>query len=264
MLKRISFALCLMLAASAAFAGIKSLQGYSNATFYQFGHDHGDNEGDYRHNDNPKQNWEAAQQIRLIIPADCELWVSNYVDSWYSDIKPLDDNVFEMVATVENSDQDLSKDWYGAQEIDGDGKRWVGTGETREVTYIDDDTSLTNTTDAYYVGEFEEGDVIYLWMTTLPEDDPELAQVDMQQAVADPENDTPLLSRTHQTFDQAGNVRINFGIDSVTFGSIGREFVAFGVSRPPSGQPLPGVMATTLLAMGTVAAAARKKLRKRA
>ncbi len=253
MMKKISIALCLLLLASAAFAGIQSVEGYgSMASFYQFSHDEATNTGDYHDVQSAPQNWLAAQKISLTICEKCDLWVSHSVRSWCDPkpLVPLDGNIFDMSATN-----------YGAFALNSD-KVWVGDGSTTTVTYTDG-AGHTNSTEAYYVGEVEAGDVIALWMTTLPTDGGE--QVDMQQLVA-PENGTTLVSRLDKTHDLAGNVRINFGINSTTVGFIGREFVAFGASEPkaggPSGQPLPGAMATCLLAMGAVAAA--KKMKKRA
>ena len=258
MLKKISFALCLMLAASAVFAGIQAVEGYDaeTAVYYQFTHELPSHTGSYIETANTEQPWPKAQKIQLTVGGPCDVWVSNYVSSWYwpKPLDPLDGNVFDMGATQ-----------YGAYQLNGD-KVWVGTGETTEVTYVDDESGLTNSTTAYFVGSFEGGETVSIWMTTLPEDGGET--VDMQQLVQDANNDPTLVSRGIDIHDLAGNVRVNFGIDSASFGNLAREFVAFGVTDGnhskggSSGQPLPGVMATGLLAMGTIAAA--KKMKKRA
>ena len=285
MMKKISISLCLLLLASAAFAGIEAVAGYDDdtAVYYQFTHDTHNNTddwtkhtGSYTEVTNSQQNWLAACQIELTIGGPCDVWVSNYVNSWYwpKPLAPLDGNVYDMSATL-----------YGANQLNGE-KVWIGNGETTKVTYVDDATGVTNWTTAYFVGTFEGGEVISLWMTTLPTDGHET--VDMQQLVqgkyiVDPNVEdesereygyanTTLMSRNIDTHDLAGNVRVNFGIDNGVYGDgvgIPREFVAFGVTDgkvhdhpSPSGQPLPGAMATCLLAMGAVAAA--KKMKKRA
>ena len=69
------------------------------------------------------------------------------------------------------------------------------------------------------------------------------------------------MSRQHNTFDLAGNVRVNLGIDSETFGGIGREFVA--VYNGATGGPLPSLLLVALLSSGTVFGASRMKTKKR-
>ena len=99
-------------------------------------------------------------------------------------------------------------------------------------------------------------------MTTIPSDGGET--VDSFQYVRDLDGQetpitTTLVSRVDGTTDQAGNIRINFGIND-----IGREFVAV-FDKPDfngvSGQPLPGLLVAGVLAMGTVLVG--KRLRKR-
>ena len=102
-------------------------------------------------------------------------------------------------------------------------------------------------------------------MTTLPADGGEL--VDSYQHVQDADHDTTLQSRQHDDIDIAGNVRVNFGIDSNTYGPIAREFVAVYVPGDEevirglltSGGPLPGVLFAGLLSLGTVFGASRLK-----
>ena len=275
MMKKISISLCLLLLASTAFAGIEAVAGYDDETavYYQFTHELPSHTGSYVEVANPKQSfWTEAHQIQLTIGGPCDLWVSNYIRSWEEPIAALDGNVYDMAPIK-----------YGATTIDGS-KTWIGNGETTTVTYNDvggdpGTGESTNSTTAYFVGTFEGGEVISLWMTTLPTDGGET--VDMQQLVngsyvENPEAalrdrvwetyETTLASRVIDTHDLANNVRVNFGL--TTFPD-GREFVAFGVTDgkvhdhpSPSGQPLPGAMATCLLAMGAVAAA--KKMKKRA
>ena len=234
------------------FAGIKSIAGYGgkNVMFCQYTHDEPTNTGDYRDAKNLGQFWLGAQTIKLTIAAEADVWLSNYVNSWYSPIAELDGNVFQMGA-----------EQYGAVQLNGD-KTWVGTGDTTTVTFVDDATGATNSTTAYYLGHFEGGEDISVWMTTLMEDGNE--QVDMQQYVFDAEHDTTLVSRVDGTHDLAGNVRINFGVDSVSAGFIGREFVAFGVDNgtpAPSGQPLPGALVSLALALGTLVTARKIKFK---
>ena len=252
-MKKITFMLVLLAFASTTFAGIKAVQGYSNtASFYQFTHDETNNTGDYHDYRRADQDWLGAQMIYLHIESETDVWVSNYIRSWYEDIEALDGNVYQMGETQ-----------YGAYEVNGD-RVWKGTGESRIVTYNDDNNSnITNTTEAYYVGHFEGGETIALYMTTLENDGGET--VDAMQYVYDAAHDTTLYSRVDGTHDLAGNVRVNFGL-SEDGGTtlLAREFVAFGVSdnSTPSGQPLPGVLSTIVVACCSIACAKKMKKNK--
>lgn len=255
-MKKVVFALCALVAAT-AFAGISGVAGYSSdAVFTQFTHDEATNTGNYTDYQRPDQNWLAAQTIKLTLDSACDVWVSNYVSNWFNESLPLDGNTFDMSAGN-----------YGAVDIKGgataQSSPWF-EGDTTTVTYSQyaDGSGLTKETTAYFVGHYDAGVELSFWMTTLPEDGHE--QVDMQQYVADAGHETNLVSREDKTHDQANNVRINFSLAT----SGGREFVAFGVADgatpgpSPSGQPLPGILFAGLIAAGTIATA--KKMKKRA
>ena len=135
--------LCLVALATVSMAGIKSLEGYSNnATFVQFTHNDLTNTGNYRDGQNPGQNWLGAQTIMLTIDSEMDLWFSNYISSWYypKPMTNLDGNIYDMSAEL-----------YGAFNSE---QQWLGNGQTATVTYFDDGTGITNSTDAYYVGHF--------------------------------------------------------------------------------------------------------------
>ncbi len=236
----------LIVVCCAAFAGIQSVEGYnSTATYVQFTHNDLLNTGNYIDGRNSGQNWLGAQTILLNIDTECDLWFSNYVNSWYwpKPINPLDGNVF-----------DMSIYKYGV--FDAEGNEYLGNGQTAMVTYYDDGTGITNSTEAYLVGHFNGGESVYLMMTTLPQDGAET--IDSSQYVYDANHPTTLWSRLDNTYDLAGNVRINFGLENYA----AREFVAFGVSEPadpPSGQPLPGTLATLAIAGSFVGAAYKRR-----
>ena len=240
--------LCLVALVTVSMAGIKSLEGYSNnATYVQFTHNDLTNTGNYRDGQNPGQNWLGAQTIMLTIDSEMDLWFSNYISSWYypKPMTNLDGNIYDMSAEL-----------YGVFNSE---QQWLGNGQTATVTYFDDGTGITNSTDAYYVGHFNGGETVYLMMTTLPEDGAET--IDSRQYVFDSAHDTTLWSRLDNTYDLAGNVRINFGLEDY----VAHEFVAFGVSEPgdpPSGQPLPSTLATCLIAGSVIPFLKRRKQRK--
>ena len=149
----------------------------------------------------------------------------------------------------------------------GDLIHW-SNGETTEITYIDNtkpDTKQTAT--GYFLDYFEDDAEIYLVMTALEEDGHET--VDSYQYVYENKahEDTTLLSRKDNRLDHAGNVIVNFDIDSEVHGNSAREFVAVyddtAIERHtiPAGGPLPGLLFVGLLSMGTVFGASRMKKR---
>lgn len=241
-MKTIVFVVCMMMTFITC-AEIVSVGGYSNkAVFRQFTHDEFTNTGDYTDGRNSSQNWLGAQTIKLTVGNEMDVWLSNYVASWYEPVLPLDGNVY-----------DMGNMKYGAYEVNGS-KSWIGNGETTTVEY-GDGAGHSNDTTAYFLGHFEGGEEVYLWLTTLPADDHEA--VSTEQLVYDGV-DTILASRVDGTHDIADNVRINFGLTN----GYSREWVAFGVSDEnsavvPSGGPLPGLMTVSILAFGTVLGASR-------
>lgn len=243
----------LLAIATVAYAEIKQLEGYtSNATFYQFTHDEPTNTGDYHDSRNSGQNWLAAQTIKLLVGSECDVWLSNYVQSWYAPIPELDGNVYQM-----------GEGQYGAWQLNGD-KTWIGSGESALVTYTDASSGAENSTSAYFLGHFDGGEEIALWMTALPDEGGET--VDTMQHVNDADHGTTLASRLDGTHDLAGNVRINFGFTTIPEGE-GREWVAFGVNDDnfvPTGQPLPGVLTSALIASVFIAGARKAGKRKKA
>jgi hypothetical protein len=251
-MKKITIMLVLLAFASTTFAAVKALEGYTDtATYYQFTRDPVSNTGDYINysRTEPGQTQLAAQMIYLHVDYESDVWVSNYIRSWEENIVALDENVYQMGAKQ-----------YGAFEVDGE-KVWEGTGESRTVTYnkVINGREYTNTTQAYYVGHFNGGETVALYMTTLESDGGET--VDSQQYVNGwKHEDTTLASRVDGTHDVADNVRINFGLTTYPDG---REFVAFGVGGEnppaPSGQPLPGVLTSCLVALGATGIAARRR-----
>ena len=242
--------------ATAAFAGVVE-------PFKQF------TQADFHDSVKPGQGWWASNMFTLSVSGGSDVWLSNYVSSWY-DPKPLTDlhgNVFNMGADQKYG-YIFAKDLTSATLANGsyvDKIHW-SNGNTTEITYTNDSGPETNSATGYFLDYFEDDAEIYLVMTTLESDSGEA--VDTYQFVKDANNDTSMVSRQHNTVDLAGNVRINFGIDSVSEGLIGREFVAvyddtayLHRTVTPAGGPLPGLLFVGLLSMGTVFGASRMKKR---
>lgn len=210
-------------------------------------------QADFKDTAKPGQPWASAQVFTLSVKANTSVWLSNYVRSFYEPIPDLHGNVYNMapekygyIYKEDLPKLDLANGSYDPLIHWADGK-------TTTITYTaSSNPNITNDAKGYLLDEFKKDAEIYLVMTTLPSDGGET--VDTYQYVQDADHATTLQSRQHNTVDLAGNVRINFGIDSVG----AREFVAV---YAPSGQPLPGLLFAGMLSLGTVFAAA--KLRKR-
>ena len=252
----------LMLLVFATYAGVES-------PFEQFTQD------DYHDEVRPDQSWptvQAGELITLGVHANSGVWLSNYVSNWFSPIPDLHGAQYNMVpASVrygyifkdDLDSLDLTREEYE------DYIHWAEGGVTTITYYDDANPNLTNSTTGYFLDYFDNAAEIYLVMTTLTPDGGEL--VDSYQYVQDADHDTTLVSRQHNTIDIAGNVRVNFGIDSETYGRIGREFVAVYATGDEeyirsqlSGGPLPGVFFAGLLSLGTVFGASRLRRQKRA
>ncbi len=245
--------LMLILVAASVFAGVQE-------PFKQF------TQADYKDEKKPGQEWTyGASTFTLSVKANTSVWLSNYVRSWYEPIPDLHGNVYNMTKYGYIYKNDLPS-------LDVPNGRYDSlihwaNGETTTITYVyDPNPAITNDATGYLLDTFKEDAEIYLVMTALDRDGGET--VDTYQYVQDADHDTSLLSRQHNTLDLAGNVRVNFGIDSIAEGQIAREFVAVYTGADggsggtsPSGQPLPGLLFAGMLSLGTVFGAA--KMRKR-
>ena len=257
--------LVLAVVAAATFAGVVE-------PFKQF------TQADFTDYDKPSQNWDTAKMFTLSVKGGSDVWLSNYVSSWYYP-KPLTDlhgNVYDMGGNQRYGyiyKNDITSDSLANGSYD-DLIHW-SNGDTNVITYCaDENPAITNSATGYFLDYFKEDSEIYLVMSTIPEDG--VDTVDTYQFVEDyreeiPDDNTLMQSRQHNTEDLAGNVRINFGIDNGTYGDgagIAREFVAVYddtayLRHPvtPAGGPLPSLLFVGLLSMGTVFGASRMKKR---
>ena len=248
--------LALALVAAVSFAGVVE-------PFKQF------TQADYTDYTKPGQAWWPADMFTLSVSGGSDVWLSNYVRSWYEPIPDLHGNVYDMGAQKYGYifKEDLTSATL-ANGSYGDKIHWAN-GETTTITYTNDNGPQTNDATGYFLDYFDNDAEIYLVMTTLEEDGHET--VDTYQYVQDADHETTMQSRQHNTNDLANNVRINFGIDNGEYGDgigIAREFVAVYDDTAferhvvkGAGGPLPGLLFVGLLSMGTVFGASRIKKR---
>lgn len=218
----------------------------------------------------PEQPWLGAQMISMHVTGGNSVWLANYISSWYypKPVADLNGNTFQMGA---NQYGYLLKSELQGVNPGSDYSNLIhwSDGRTKEITYADtaNNNGLTNPATAYYLDYFGEDDEIYFVMTSLPEYGGEVVDSfqyvnDAMKAIKMYNPGTVLTSRLDNTYDLAGNVRINFGLGMDNYS--GREFVAVwsegdydGNKPAPSGQPLPGVMTSAALMLGTFLAGKR-------
>ncbi len=250
------FIFALMLSISGLIAGVNQpFKQFSDDGYYYAGMQRSD------------QNWLGASLIKMHVSANSSVWLSNYVNSWFSDDGIADLNtVYNMSAgnygyinANDLASLSLEKSQYSPDIIT------FSNGETTKITYFSGQDEQSSpykvTTTGYLLDTFKEDSDIFLVMTPLGKEE----LMDSYQYVKqDGHEATDLVSRVFGTQDLAGNTRINFGLHNE---GPGREFVAVYTkvddgddSHQPSGQPLPGVFITGLLAFGTIATS--KKLSK--
>ncbi len=195
----------------------------------------------------PGQGWPAAQQLLFKVTGGGSLWISSFVSNWYGTLQDL------------GSTADMTAGNYGWMTQDG--TIHYSTGETKEITFTKEDGSKSISTNAYFVGNFNAGDEIGLWLTNTTDSKPD--QLGYSLGKVGEGLNAELGSRQYNTTDIAGNTRINFGFlnggDSVEFLLSPDTHYSGG---GPVGQPLPGVFATLALA-GGVGTALTRKNRKR-
>ena len=249
--------LMLLLACGMAFA--------SESNFVQFTRDDFNlyfPNGDWR--EGTSQFWEPAQIITLNVSAGSSVYISNYVKNFN-----LDGNTFiENLGDSYTEGFDMTAGAYGymiAQKtangkVTTDGVFHPGIGDTKDITYYDPaNSSNTQTTKGYLLDTFTDDTEILFIMSPNGYNN---KKVDSYYPVNDPDfgYNTILDSRQINTKDIAGNVRVNFG----TLDGVGHEFVLGYTAAPPSssGQPLPGVLSTIVVACCSIACAKKMKKNK--
>lgn len=222
----------------------------------------------------PIQDWVPAQMITLNIAAGSTVYLTNYVSQFKV-------SLYDPGAIPNLGDSnyaagyDMSAGAYGYMvakrgedgKVTTDGTIHWGTGEKKDITYYDPNSTYseeqiaqglgTQTTTGYKLGTFDEDTEIFFVMTPNGYD----KKINSYLPVNDPDNNPPvtsiLASRQINTVDLAGNIRVNFG----TVDGVAHEFVIGSEATPstPSGQPLPGVLTSCLVALGATGIAARRR-----
>ena len=183
---------------------------------------------------NGTQNWNSSREITLNITEGGSLWLTSYVSNWYS---------IPDLGTVMN----MTAGNYGY--IDDAGNLVGSTGETKTITLESKNGTKSIDTTGYFVGNFDAGDEVNLWITD------NTGSVGESVGTVN-DGTTDLVSRQAKASDMAGNVRQNY-----SFGSGSIEFVAVGgeKSGETSGQPLPSAMLALVFGAGTVGLFGKKR-----
>lgn len=232
---------------------------------------------------NTYQDWPTAKMITLNVKGGSTVYIANYVDSFYTDIKYDLGDADYIDPYGHNVGYDMSANKYGYRyaSVDGDGNTipigdiFYGDGSTKEISFTSPDGTKVRTTTGYLLGTFDHNAEIFLVMSPRSNLGTEETEVNSWAPVNDPNNDPSyssyLSSRQYNTYDLTGQTRVNFGTVEYYYDDNGvkqellvpHEFVIGYEAKAdaPSGQPLPGVMVTTLLCLGTTSVASR--LRKR-
>ncbi len=185
---------------------------------------------------NEWSTWTSAQKLTLKITQGGSLYFSSFVSNW--------NNLTDL-----GSYANMTAGNYGATNV-ATGVTTLGSGESQMVTYTNNNGNKSVDTQAYYVGDFQEGEVLSFWVTT-PGGTVGSSISEIHDGVD---------SRQINETDKAGNTRINFGFNdygSIEFVLAGGEYKGGGGA--PSGQPLPGVLATLLLGSGALVLNRRRK-----
>ena len=250
-------AMAVMVTASVVLAGIQN-ENFRQLTYGDINVGTGENDG--------SQFWWPADGFSLKVPAYTQVWISNVINNWsffnewnqtpepdlYGDIYQMTTDKFGYY-TISYSEED--KQFH--EEFHS------GTTQTTTLTYTEPDGKNINKTTGYLLGKFDKDTEIFLAMTPVGSNE----LVDSYQYVRDPDKtppiETTLQSRIWDQQDEAGNIRMNWGYYGIT-PSGSREFtIAYEeLPHPTTGQPLPGVLFSGLLLMGTVGTASRLRRRK--
>ena len=225
------------------------------------------------------KGWTDSYMITLSVPGNSTVYLSNVIDQFKL-------NEWNLNPIPDLGDANIEPTFYGFNMTEGnygymiaektaDGKITTngvfhsGTGQTKDLTFYDTATgTYTQTTKGYELGYFENDTEILFVMTPNGYN----TKVDSYYPVDDPDGvpayDSILKSRQIDGYlDDAGNVVVNLGIGPLDASTgPGYRFVlgyeASNTPPPPSGQPLPGVLSTIIVACCSIACAKKMKKNK--
>ena len=199
---------------------------------------------------------DPAHHIKLEITESGSLWMHNDITRWNPELKDLKEII------------DMRPNQYGA--ILEDGTLLYGTGESKRFSYDTTDGIRSGKvyTNGYFVGNFEAGDVIHFWITSLP-DASEYGDSMNEIAAGDNED---LTARYNPDYDWVGHNIMDFKFNTKNGGgedgSEDWKFVFASdetfASRGPAGAPLPGTLATLLVFGGLLGGYKKMKKSKKA
>ncbi len=230
----------------------------------------------------PDQTWMSSELISLHVPAGSTVYLTNYTSNFDS-LYDIGDEKYSIynpdTGMIERPGFDMSIGKYGYLTATMDENGNVisvsdfhpGNGGKEVFSFTGPD-GRTVTTPGYLLDTFnEETDIFFVmtplsssWISDETETIPD-ATVNSYARVGRPYegyNQEYLQSRQLNTWDQNGTPRVNFG----TTDGVGHEFVigyVASVEPPPSGQPLPGVLTSCLVALGATGIAARRRKQSR-
>ncbi len=213
----------------------------------------------------PDEFWDSAAMISLNVQGGSIVYLTNYTSN-FDKLYDIGDPTYIDPATHMYLGFDMTQGNYGYREAirDNEGKLiglgefHSGTGEKIDFSFKSTGTNDTRivTTPGYYLGEFDNDTEIFFYMTPL-DNTYHIGTVDTYNLLAG----TNLASRQINTVDQLGRVRVNLAPGN----DVSHEFAIASIAKedvPPSGQPLPGVLSTIVVACCSIACAKKMKKNK--
>ena len=233
------------------------------------------------------KGWTDSHIISLNVQKGSTVYLTNYVrnfdhgegseipnlgDSTYTEGYNMTANHYGYVIADKGENGNVLIDQYGNYSVKPGSEIHWGTGETIEVTYYNADGTASQTTTGYKLGTFTEDTEIFFVMTPNGYNGQVVTSYDLvHDPTGEPEvrNESIFKSRHVSPNDLVANARVNFGFGPLhesNENARAHEFVigyVASVEPPPSGQPLPGVLTSCLIALGATGIAARRRKQSR-
>lgn len=165
--------------------------------------------------------------VEIQVNESSSIWISTFVSNNYT---------LEIEDLSTKADMNVGNYGYTIN-----GVSYASSGITSEISFSNQVGTVTTT--SYYIGDFEAGDVIGIWVTKDGVIGDAYSSVSAEYG--------ELGSRQINTVDVYGNTRINYGFTST--GSV--EFIISSgelANGASNGQPLPSVIASFVLGAGAL------------